>query len=183
MHFLKSKLCVGCLKGFEIVDMETLNSQGLLDPSDEDLAFAMKKEAGVPISIFRVHSSDFLLCYNNFAFYVDNGGRRARKDWIVFWETYPTCFFYSYPYVMAAGGGYIEVRDVETGNLEQILPIPNCRCLNTTNTLGHFRLSSVRHTFANPHTTQSIAQQTVFRVKFLAKTSGQHSSVATDIMS
>ncbi|KAK9702814.1 RHO1 GDP-GTP exchange protein 2, variant 2 [Basidiobolus ranarum] len=28
VHFLRSKLCVGCTKGFEIVDLESLNTQG-----------------------------------------------------------------------------------------------------------------------------------------------------------
>ena len=29
IHFLKTKLCVGCLKGFEIVDLDSLSTQGL----------------------------------------------------------------------------------------------------------------------------------------------------------
>jgi len=63
IHFLKTKLCVGCTKGFEIVDLETLDMQGLLDPSDASLDFVMKRGNVRPIAIYRIEE-DFLLCYD-----------------------------------------------------------------------------------------------------------------------
>lgn len=70
MHFLKSKLCVGCPHGFEIVNLDTLDTQGLLDPADSSLDFVQKRESARPIAIYRI-DSDFLLCYDEFAFYVN----------------------------------------------------------------------------------------------------------------
>ncbi|KAJ3098870.1 RHO1 GDP-GTP exchange protein 2 [Phlyctochytrium planicorne] len=64
LHYLKTKFCVGCTKGFEIVDFESLDTQGLLDPADNSLSFAMNKESLKPISIFRVADHNYLLCYN-----------------------------------------------------------------------------------------------------------------------
>jgi hypothetical protein len=69
VHFLKSKLCIGCQKGFEIVNLETLDVLGLLDPADHSLDFVARREAVKPISIFRIEA-EFLLCYEEFAFYV-----------------------------------------------------------------------------------------------------------------
>ena len=63
IHFLRSKLCVGCTKGFEIVDLETLDTQGLLDPADTSLDFIVKREGVKPMGIYRVEG-DFLLCYD-----------------------------------------------------------------------------------------------------------------------
>ena len=63
IHFLRSKLCVGCTKGFEIVDLETLDTQGLLDPADTSLDFVVKREGVKPMAIYRVEG-DFLLCYD-----------------------------------------------------------------------------------------------------------------------
>ena len=63
VHFLKTKLCVGCTKGFEIVDLETLDMQGLLDPSDSSLDFVLKRDNVRPIAIYRIEE-DFLLCYD-----------------------------------------------------------------------------------------------------------------------
>lgn len=56
-------MCVGCSKGFEIVDLETLDTQGLLDPHDESLEFVRKKEGLRPMAIYRIQN-DFLLCYD-----------------------------------------------------------------------------------------------------------------------
>ena len=63
IHFLKTKLCVGCSKGFEIVDLETLDTQGLLDPADESLDFIKKRENLRPMAIYRI-DNEFLLCYD-----------------------------------------------------------------------------------------------------------------------
>lgn len=100
-------MCVGCPKGFEIVDLETLDTQGLLDPSDESLEFVRRREGLKPMAIYRIQN-EFLLCYDGkksillleyatneateFAFYVNKSGRMSRKDFMVHWEGVPTGF-------------------------------------------------------------------------------------------
>lgn len=101
-------MCVGCSRGFEIVDLESLDTQGLLDPNDESLEFVRKKETLRPMAIYRIQN-DFLLCYDGellhflwffilpkflveFAFYVNKSGRRSRKEFMVHWEGMPTGF-------------------------------------------------------------------------------------------
>ncbi|GAA5827121.1 hypothetical protein JCM11251_001126 [Rhodosporidiobolus azoricus] len=128
VHFLKSKLCVGCTKGFEIVDLETLDTQGLLDPADSSLDFVQKRENAKPIAIYRI-DGEFLLCYDEFAFYVNKNGWRAKSNWIIQWEGFPTAFALHYPYVLAFEPTFIEVRHVESGALMQIIPGNNIRCL------------------------------------------------------
>jgi hypothetical protein len=91
VYFLKTKLCVGCQKGFEIVDLESLDMQSLLDPSDSSLDFVLKREGVKPMAIYRVES-DFLLCYDDFAFYVNKNGWRSRPKWAIIWEGNPTSF-------------------------------------------------------------------------------------------
>ncbi len=63
IHYLKTKMCVGCSRGFEIVDLESLDTQGLLDPQDESLDFVRKKENLRPMAIYRI-GNEFLLCYD-----------------------------------------------------------------------------------------------------------------------
>ena len=70
IHFLQNTLCIGCNKGFEVVDLETLRPQGsqsltlaLLDPDDSTLDFISKRESVRPIDIFRMRDGNFLLCY------------------------------------------------------------------------------------------------------------------------
>ncbi|RKP13830.1 CNH domain-containing protein, partial [Piptocephalis cylindrospora] len=131
IHFLSRMLCVGCTKGFEMVELESLNTQGLLDPADESLNFVLKRENVRPVSMYRLMNGDFLLCYDEFAFYVNRLGRRARTHWLVYWEGHPDSFAIRYPYVLAFDPSFIEVRHVETGALEQIIPMGSLRSLST----------------------------------------------------
>ncbi|KAF9371080.1 RHO1 GDP-GTP exchange protein 2 [Podila verticillata] len=134
LHFLRNTLCVGCSKGFELIDLSNLNTQDLLDFSDPTLDFVHKKDENLkPLAIYRIGSGDsftFLLCYEEFSFYVDKTGRRARNGWIIHWEGVPTFCALSLPYVIAFDPSFIEIRHVETGDLVQIIPGNNIRCLH-----------------------------------------------------
>ena len=93
------------------MDLESLDTQGLLDPDDESLDFVRKRENLRPMAIYRI-LNEFLLCYDGeffffslffflmshvhlfeeFAFYVNKNGRRSRKEFMVHWEGIPTGF-------------------------------------------------------------------------------------------
>lgn len=144
IHFLKSKLCVGTAKGFEIVDLETLDTQGLLDPADLSLDFVQRQENLKPIAIFRI-DGEFLLCYNEFAFYVNKNGWRAKGQWLINWEGNPTSFALHYPYVLAFDPQFIEVRSVETGALHQVITGYNVRCLFADSAASSLATSRIHH--------------------------------------
>jgi hypothetical protein len=108
IHYMKTRLIVGCTKGFEIVDLETLDTQGLLNPADESLSFVSQRDTPLkPMAIYR-RDSDFLLCYDGkwahtqlypmltslaeFAFYINKDGFRSRPQFMVHWEGVPTGF-------------------------------------------------------------------------------------------
>ncbi|KAG8933108.1 RHO1 GDP-GTP exchange protein 2 [Tulasnella sp. 408] len=130
IHFLRGQLCVGCAEGFQIVDLNTLAMVPLLDPADPLLDFVQKglRDSTPPIAIYRINN-DFLLCYAECAFYVDKNGRRARPDWIVHWEGYPSSFALEYPFVLAFEPTFIEIHNIESGQLVQIIPGKDVRCL------------------------------------------------------
>ncbi|KIJ65660.1 hypothetical protein HYDPIDRAFT_27654 [Hydnomerulius pinastri MD-312] len=128
IHFLKTKLCVGCSKGFEIVDLDNLDTQGLLDPADASLDFVRKRENLRPMAIYRI-DNEFLLCYDDFAFYVNKNGWRSRQDFMVHWEGAPTGFALRFPYVLAFEPTFVEIRHVETGLMSQVIQGNNLRLL------------------------------------------------------
>ncbi|KAI9018298.1 CNH domain-containing protein [Hyaloraphidium curvatum] len=142
IHFLKTKLCVGCAKGFEIVDLESLNTQGLLDPKDESLEFVMKRENLRPIAIYRLPDGCFLLCYDEFGFYVDKFGRRTRHEQLIQWTGSPSSFSLVYPYVIAFDSSLIEIRNAETGDLQQVIATTNLRNVSTDPELLHCVMDS-----------------------------------------
>jgi len=126
---LRSKLCVGCAKGFEIVSLETLETQPLLDPADTSLDFIQRRESVKPVAIYRF-AGEFLLNYSDFSFFVNRNGWRARPDWQIAWEGQPQSFALSYPYILAFEPSFIEIRSLETGGLVHIIVEKNIRMLH-----------------------------------------------------
>ncbi|KAJ2098871.1 RHO1 GDP-GTP exchange protein 2 [Coemansia sp. S142-1] len=142
LHFLKSRLCVGCSRGFEIVDLATMNTQSLLDPADSSLGFINKRDTSRPIALFRVHDGQFLLCYDEFAFYVNRNGQRARSNWMIHWVGTPVSFKFDYPYVLAFDSQFIEVYHVETASVVQVIITGNCTSLSPNKTAVNLCVSS-----------------------------------------
>ncbi|OBT77647.1 hypothetical protein VF21_03737 [Pseudogymnoascus sp. 05NY08] len=130
IHFLKSKLCVACARGFEVVSLETLETQSLLDQADTSLDFVARKENVRPIHIERLNG-EFLLNYSEFSFFVNRNGWRARPDWRIEWEGLPQSFALSYPWILAFEPNFVEIRNIETQAVH-IIPAKNTRMLHTS---------------------------------------------------
>ncbi|KAG4304085.1 hypothetical protein PORY_002449 [Pneumocystis oryctolagi] len=128
IHFLKHKLCVGSSKGFEVVNLENLETQSLLDPADTSLDFVTRKENIKPIAIYRLNLK-FLLCYDEMAFFVDKNGWATKHNWMIIWEGLPNSFALFYPYLLAFEESFIEIRHVETTALVQVILGNNIRKL------------------------------------------------------
>ncbi|TGJ77126.1 hypothetical protein E0Z10_g10754 [Xylaria hypoxylon] len=130
VHFLKSKLCVACARGFEVVSLETLETQSLLDQADTSLDFVARKEGTKPVHIERLNG-EFLLNYTDFSFFVNRNGWRARPEWRIDWEGTPQSFALSYPWILAFEPNFIELRNIETGAIH-IVPHKNIRLLHSS---------------------------------------------------
>jgi hypothetical protein len=130
VHFLKSKLCVACARGFEVVSLETLETQSLLDQADTSLDFVARKEGVKPVHIERLNG-EFLLNYTDFSFFVNRNGWRARPEWRIDWEGTPHTFALSYPWILAFEPNFIELRNIESGAVH-IVPHKNIRMLHSS---------------------------------------------------
>ncbi|EED17613.1 Rho guanyl nucleotide exchange factor (Rom2), putative [Talaromyces stipitatus ATCC 10500] len=131
VHFLRKTLCVGCARGFEVVSLETTESQSLLDQADTSLDFVARKENVKPIHVERMNG-EFLLNYSDFSFFVNRNGWRARPDWLISWEGTPNAFALSYPYILAFEPNFIEIRHIETSELIHIMTGKNIRMLHSS---------------------------------------------------
>ncbi|KAI9726986.1 MAG: RHO1 GDP-GTP exchange protein 2 [Chrysothrix sp. TS-e1954] len=131
VHFLRSSLCVGCARGFEIVTLDTLVTQPLLDQADTSLDFVLAKENLKPIHVERINR-DFLLCYADFSFFVNRHGWRAFPEWKIDWEGNPQSFAIFQPYILAFEPNFIEIRNMDTGTLVYILTAKNVRMLHSS---------------------------------------------------
>ncbi|KAI8897330.1 hypothetical protein BC833DRAFT_621321 [Globomyces pollinis-pini] len=147
LHFLSSNICVASMRGFELVEFESLKTQGkskllnlaLLDMSDPNLDILNQKRDRVlkPISIFKVKNNQYLLCYNEFGIFIDEKGRRIKPSWIVYWNGNPVQFCMAYPYILAYDPSFIEIRHIETSLVQQIIRTHNLRGLTSENGLLH----------------------------------------------
>ncbi|KAJ2044728.1 RHO1 GDP-GTP exchange protein 2, partial [Coemansia sp. S16] len=114
----------------------------LLDPADSSLGFINKRDTSRPIALFRVHDGQFLLCYDEFAFYVNRNGQRARSNWMIHWVGTPVSFKFDYPYVLAFDSQFIEVYHVETASVVQVIITGNCTSLSPNKTAVNLCVSS-----------------------------------------
>ena len=131
INFLKTKLCVGCANGFQIVSLVNNTMEELLDPADTSLEFATSKEGLKPLSIDRINS-DFLLSYSNFSFFINHNGWRVRPKWIIEWEGVPHSFALWYPYLLAFDTNFIEIRSVQNAELLRVIVGENIRFLHAS---------------------------------------------------
>ncbi|KAK5090050.1 RHO1 GDP-GTP exchange protein 2 [Lithohypha guttulata] len=131
VHYLRSTLCVGCARGFEVVSLETTERQSLLDQADTSLDFVTRKENVKPIHIERLNG-EFLLNYSDFSFFVNRNGWRARQDWKIQWEGTPQAFALNYPYILAFEPSFIEIRHLETAELIHVMTGKNVRMLHSS---------------------------------------------------
>ena len=148
VHFLRSSLCVGCARGFEIVTLDTLVTQPLLDQADTSLDFVALKENLRPIHVERINQA-FLLCYSDFSFFVNKHGWRADQDWRITWEGNPQSFAIHQPYILAFEPNFIEIRVMETGAVAYIQREKNVRMLHSSTREVRYPTSSFKMTNFN----------------------------------
>ncbi|KAF8924113.1 RHO1 GDP-GTP exchange protein 2 [Dissophora ornata] len=126
---LSKMVCVVCPKGFEILMLENLgDTQVFPSRKDPNFAFLDLRPGCVPVSMFKISTDEFLMCYSDFAFKMTKKGELAKRD-LIEWEGRPESFAVAYPYVIAFENGLIEIRHIETGALEQIILGNNIRRL------------------------------------------------------
>ncbi|KAL0094792.1 CNH domain-containing protein [Phycomyces blakesleeanus] len=131
VHFLKARVVVVCSRGFEIIDLEQLNlNRNLPDLNNPAFEFVQIRGEDVrPLAMFRC-KDHYLLCYNEFAFRVDNHGSFIEENYsCLTWEGDPQAVAFCYPYVVGFDSRFVEVRDVITGELVQTLAGEHMRCL------------------------------------------------------
>ncbi|TFK84447.1 CNH-domain-containing protein [Polyporus arcularius HHB13444] len=126
--FLKTKVCILCPRGFEIMDLSDFSSATI--PEDEDLRRLGKRPlTSKPLAMFRIREDEFLLCYDEYGLYVDKRGAPSRSPPIIEWEGTASHAAWHPPYVVLFTPAFIEVRHVESGRLAQVINGLDVRCL------------------------------------------------------
>jgi hypothetical protein len=85
-------------------------------------------ESCKPMGMFRI-AEEFLLCYDEFGLYVDKHGEPSRASGTIEWEGTADHVALHPPYILLFDSRFIEIRDVSTGRLVQIIPGNDIHCL------------------------------------------------------
>ncbi|KAI0641008.1 CNH-domain-containing protein [Trametes meyenii] len=126
--FLKTKVCILCARGFEIMDLSDFSSATI--PMDEDLRRIGKRPGACkPIAMFRIREDEFLLCFDEYGLYVDKRGAPSRSPPTIEWEGLAMQAAWHAPYVLLFNSSFVEVRHVESGRLAQIITGKDIHCL------------------------------------------------------
>ncbi|KAJ6620589.1 citron-like protein [Mycena sp. CBHHK59/15] len=116
----QTRLAAAVKGNFEIVDLTTLETQNLFDPSDPALEFARRKKVK-PLALFRVSSSLFLVCCNKFGFYIHHTGYLVRDRSLMWWDTTAVAFALQQPHLLVFGASQTEVWNIETADSVQTM--------------------------------------------------------------
>ncbi|CEH18539.1 signal transducer [Ceraceosorus bombacis] len=136
-QFLRSKLCIVCARGFEIMSLESLQPGTIPDfsqcPRDDPLVqnLVNRVDRAKPLGMFKHSETEFLLCYDAFACYVDRLGEPVRLDHLIEWEGTPHSVAFRAPYVLAFDHRFVEVRDCSTGQLVQLIRASDLRFVSS----------------------------------------------------
>ncbi|RIB30027.1 CNH domain-containing protein [Gigaspora rosea] len=149
VNFLRSRLCVVCTRGFEIVNLDTLQNVTIPDLTDPSFAqLGRRPETSKPLGMFRLNDDEFLLCYDDIFFYVNKHGELSRKD-VMEWEGHPEAVALHLPYIIGFDPLFIEIHDVETGKLLQVIAGKSMRCLNDNSSGKHSIQAVMQHPYTD----------------------------------
>lgn len=117
LYFTQASLIVGAEKFYEI-DLKTFEIEEFLDESDASLAYAIYGSAQMssfPVAIIQVSKpgkhEEYLLCFHEFAVFVDPYGQRSREHDIKFTRL-PIAIEYRSPFLYIIHQNAIEVVEI-----------------------------------------------------------------------
>ncbi|XP_071448673.1 citron Rho-interacting kinase [Hetaerina americana] len=117
LHFAPHSVIVGCDKFFE-VDLKDYSVEEFLDASDTSLAYAVlgtHQLNSFPVAVLDISNSptspEFLLCFHEFAVFVDPYGRRTREA-DVKWSHISFAFAFQKPYLFIFHFAMVEVLKI-----------------------------------------------------------------------
>ncbi|VDB84873.1 unnamed protein product [Peniophora sp. CBMAI 1063] len=121
MMFLKSRAAISYQKGFAIMDLTDDVSVTIPVRDNLDKELAKRCDSCRPMKILRTSENEFLLCYEEFGLFVTRHGDPVHDKPLMEWEGKAEQIAWNAPYVVAFNEHFVEVHNVETAQLIQII--------------------------------------------------------------
>ncbi|KAH9810846.1 CNH domain-containing protein [Melampsora americana] len=144
IQYLRSTLAIHCARGFEIMNLDTLKTASIPDfhqirQIDPRLVQLQRRcDESRPLGMFRLGENEFLLCYDEFAFFADKHGDPLidKYDRIMNWDGKPISVAYSSPYVIGFSPTLVEVWNTLTSRRVQLILGNGMNCSYDGGSLG-----------------------------------------------
>ncbi|KAI7943871.1 hypothetical protein MJO28_011399 [Puccinia striiformis f. sp. tritici] len=144
IQYLRNTLTIHCARGFEIMNIDTLKTASIPDfnqikQQDARLVALQRRcDESRPLGMFRLGDNEFLLCYDEFAFFADKHGDPLvdRYNSMMEWDGRPTTVAYSPPYVICFSSTLVEVWNTLTSKRVQIILGQSIVCTYDGGALG-----------------------------------------------
>ncbi|KIJ14322.1 hypothetical protein PAXINDRAFT_163479 [Paxillus involutus ATCC 200175] len=92
-------------------------------------------ETAKPLGLIRRDATELMVIYDTMGCYITKHGQPARDSMFIRWEIKATSFVHRPPHVLLFSSEFIEIRDVQTGLLEQVIEAVDIRLLLHTPSL------------------------------------------------
>ncbi|XP_065052228.1 serine/threonine-protein kinase MRCK alpha-like isoform X1 [Rhopilema esculentum] len=130
------RVLLGYPSGFSMLDIHNNNAQlqKLINPEDQTLSFITTMNSDALLAV-EVKQNEFLLCFAELAFYVNEKGFRSRQTEIA-WPTPITHLAFSAPHVVVYSERGIDIFNASTAEWLQTLSIRRCQPLCRSGSLN-----------------------------------------------
>ncbi|KAI9753073.1 MAG: hypothetical protein M4579_005345 [Chaenotheca gracillima] len=130
INLFHSSLAISTARGFEILTLDKKNGQAVPDLKQPHVSSIAARLSGQrPLGMFRLNDTEFLLCYEECAVYVNKHGDVSRSVIMEFVGKAKNAAMYG-PYVLLFDADFVEIRNAENGRLRQVIAGRDVKCLD-----------------------------------------------------
>lgn len=130
INLFHSWLAVSTARGFEVLTLDKKQGLAIPDLKAPHVASIAARLAGQrPLAMFRLNDTEFLLCYEECAVYVNKHGDVNRVLIMEFVGKAKSAAMYG-PYILLFDADFVEVRNAENGRLKQVIAGRDIKCLD-----------------------------------------------------
>ena len=130
INLFHSWLAVSTTRGFEVLTLDKKQGLAIPDLKAPHVASIAARLAGQrPLAMFRLNDTEFLLCYEECAVYVNKHGDVNRVLIMEFVGKAKSAAMYG-PYILLFDADFVEVRNAENGRLKQVIAGRDIKCLD-----------------------------------------------------
>ncbi|KAI9684803.1 MAG: hypothetical protein M1829_000178 [Trizodia sp. TS-e1964] len=155
INLFHSSLAVCTSRGFEVLTLDKKQSWSVPDLKQSHVATIAARLTGQrPLGMFRLSDTEFLLCYEECAVYVNKHGEVSRSVIMEFVGKAKSAALYG-PYILLFDLDFVEIRNAQNGRLRQVIAGRDVRCLDDAESGGSAGKRTIKIALQHPEMDRS----------------------------